>query len=95
MSPAVPVPGLPYWDVRFGSCAKCRINLASDGYHLRAEKPEGTAGWWTLCGACFELLVATIVVEVEAGPGTPKPEAWTKVRKLRAARERRWGKADP
>lgn len=77
------------------TCDCCGGGIDTPTYRLTAHAPHVQVEHWSLCEACFHLLVATIQVELEHGPGTPPPDAWTKVRRLRANRHRRWSKADP
>jgi hypothetical protein len=76
-------------------CARCGYRLSDDGPYITAGTPSALLAAWALCLACYELLVQLVQTEISAGPGPAPEEAWTKARKMRAARERRWSKSDP
>jgi len=76
-------------------CEVCEEPIGWDGVTMMSWQKSEVIDAWGFCDQCYRLLKETIQVEVTHGPGTPPPQAWTKVRRLRAARLRRWGKADP
>jgi len=97
--PAAPNPpsidgGLPH-HAGITVCDVCQAEIGWEGFSVLAYHRADCLAAWGFCAACYAVLAETIRVEVLHGPGTPPPAAWTKVRRLRAARARRWGKADP
>lgn len=77
-------------DDQRAKCEVCAEPIGWDGVSLMAWEQSEAIDAWGFCQACYQLLRETIRVEVGYGPGTPPPKAWSRVRKLRAERERRW-----